>query len=192
MKIITIIILLLFLSSCNPDRFIINTKSQNTIFGKILDGLDSFEQINYNTFILSEGRVAIRTYLQTQNDISFNYDLISGDTIIFVLRTVEKKYDNENGIKIIIDKNSTKIFENKKLINEIKEIITKNNQTRYINIRNIGNIIHFTQDCEKFTVKSNIPATDYLFIQSLKNSKILISGLEYEQIIENYSKKIYY
>jgi hypothetical protein len=189
MKTLVTILIIISFVGCNPDRFVLNQKSDNILFGKILDNLDSFEQINDNSFVLNNGRVAIRSLLFTQSSFSYNYKLSKGDSVKFILRTVEHLYDNKNGITILIDKTGTKIFENDVLISQNTEINTKVNSQRYVNFRTVGDLIIFRHDCEEIKIKTKMPATEFILIKSPENGEIYISGMEVEKIIDNTSIK---
>lgn len=190
MKILMIFVLLFFVTGCVPDRFTLNYRADYLQFGKILDDLDSFEQINDNSFKLKSGRVAIKTPSSTQSRLSFNLKIPEGDSVKITMRTVENEYDNKKGVTFLLLKSAIEVFEDGKMIKSQENIKTSSIGEKYINIRTVGDLIKFSRDCDDITVKTGLPATEFLIISAPKNTEILVTGIEYEEVMENPSERV--
>lgn len=188
-NIVFTVIMIVALQSCSPDRFTMNYRNENILFGTILSDLDSFEQINDNSFLLKGGTVAIRRTLMTQSNISLNYKMIKGDTLRFFTRNVVHKFNPENGIEINLNSKSCNIKENGILQNQNDVITLSKKDEKYINIRTVGKLTHFRHDCDDIVISSLKPATEYLIIQVPKNTEVLISGMEFEKVMRTPSEE---
>lgn len=190
MKVIILIILFSSIfQGCHPDKFTLNFKDENRLFGKILGDIDSFEQINDNSFILREGTVAIRATLMTQTSISFTYKVIRGNEIDFILRNVPHKFNPDNGINIKLNYKGAHLYENNILIKDSDEIILTKDSERYVNIRNVGKLLHFRHTCDNIVHRTELPSTEYLIISIPKGGEVLISGMTFDKIMSIPSEK---
>jgi hypothetical protein len=175
---------------CNPDRFTLNFKADRIIFGKILDSLNTFEQINDNSFRLESGRIALKIPQVTQSIIEYNYKIINGDTLDFVFRAVEHLFDESKGILIKLHQNGTTIYENGNKIDEMQNPKFVIGEKNYVKIRNIGDILKFSHNCDSINIKTSIPSTEQMLIIAHSKTKIQISGLKVEKIIDTPIEKI--
>ncbi len=182
-KIALTIMLVVVLQACSPDRFTMNYRSENILFGTILSDLDSFEQINDNSFLLKGGTVAIRRTLMTQSSISFNYKIIKGDTLSIFIRNVVDKFTPENGLEINLNSKCCIINDNGIIQTKNDAIKLSKKDEKYINIRTVGNTTRFRHDCDEIIISSLKPATEYIIIQVPDNTEVLISGLEFEKVL---------
>ncbi len=188
MKLVLVLLFLLMLG-CNPDRFTLNRMSENVLFGQIMNDLDSFSQTNDNSFILSDGKVAIRNYLKTQNDFKFNLRLLKGKKINLIVRAVEHNYDPGNGLIIQLTDKGLTVFEKSRSIVDDNSIRLINNINHYISIRNVGNRTIINFDCHELVVHSSLPSTEFLIIDASDDSMITISGISSEKVMDNVSEK---
>lgn len=190
MKILMIFVLIFFVTGCAPDRFTLNYRADYLQFGKILDDLDSFEQINDNSFKLKSGRVAIKTPASTQSRLSFNLKISEGDSVRITMRTVENEYDNKKGITFLLLKSAIEVYEDGKMIKSQENIKSSSIGDKYINIRTVGDLLKFSRDCDDITVKTELPATEFLIISAPGNTEILVTGIEFEGVMENPSERV--
>jgi hypothetical protein len=183
-KFVLIMLMITFLQGCSPDKFTLNFRSENILFGNILSNIETFEQVNDNSFLLKGGTVAIRRVLMTQSSISFNYKVIKGDSLIFFIRNVVDNFQPENGIAISLTQDGCFIKDDGLVKTQSYEIKLSNKDEKYINIRTVGNLTHFRHECDDISVSSLKPATEYLIIQAPPNTEVLISGLEFEKVLK--------
>ena len=178
------------IQGCHPDRFVLNSQHPYRLFGKIMGDLDSFEQINENTFKLKSGTVAIRHFMLTQGEIHFNYKIIKGDEIKFTLRAVSHLYEPDDGIAIQLSPTGTIVNENGKTKNQFDEMKLSSSNEKYVKFRNVGNLIRFRHDCDEEVIESEIPATEFIFITVPKGTEVQIRGIEFDKIIRTSIEKM--
>lgn len=183
------ILFLVITTACNPDRFTLNQISDIINYGQILDSLDTFEQIDDNSFFLKNGRVAIKSKFITQTSFNFNYQVMNGESIRFTLRTISHNYDNTNGVTFEIRKSGLKIFENGNEFHYDNKIKLQTGAEKFISFRSVGDKIIFRHDCDELIYTTKLPATEYLIIQVYDNSQVKITGFGTEKIISNSIEK---
>jgi hypothetical protein len=189
------VIILLFavmfiMQGCHPDRFVLNSQHHYRLLGYILGDLDSFEQINENTFKLKNGTVAIRNYMLTQGEIHFNYKMIKGDEIKFNLRAVSHQFKPDDGITIQLSPSGTIVNEKGLTKNRFDEMKLSSENEKYVKFRNVGNLIRFRHDCDEEVIETEIPATEFIFITVPEGTEVLIRGVEFDKIIRTSIEKM--
>lgn len=178
------------IQGCHPDRFVLNSQHPYRLFGKIMGDLDSFEQINENTFKLKSGTVAIRHFMLTQGEIHFNYKIIKGDEIKFTLRAVSHQFKHDDGLSIELSPSGTIVNEKGLTKNRFDEMKLSSSNEKYVKFRNVGNLIRFRHDCDEEVIESDIPATEFLFITVPQGTEVQIRGIEFDKIIRTSIEKM--
>lgn len=186
MKLIYIIfmtIILILLQGCHPDRFILNYQSRYLIYGTIMGELDSFKQINDNSFRLKSGSVALKNLQLTQGFIHFNYKMIKGDELKINCRTVLSNFSEDNGIIINISSKNTTVSESSIVIKKSDEIKNLLNKENYIYFRNVGDKLYMRHGCDTLLINSKLPSTEYIIITVPDGNEVLISGVEFDKVM---------
>ena len=184
-------IIALTLLGCNPDKFIINQRAQYTIVGRILSPPESFDQINENSFILNSGEVCLKTTKFTQINFSANINLIKGDSLVIRLKDNPNDILNSNTPVLIISTKGTYILDEDGTQKSYPTMFIEHGKEHYLSIRNVGNRIRISLDCNDIEIESRKPATEYLFFKASEDTDIEFSGLEFHRILKTPSELIF-
>ncbi|MFA6571022.1 MAG: hypothetical protein WCT77_07270 [Bacteroidota bacterium] len=169
--------------SCTPDEFTLNKKTPGQIDGLIMTSLESVDQYADNAIILNEnGLAAMRRYGLTQFIGDFTVKIQQGEGVRFSIRSACNEYDNHPVINFdyttkgcIFSGTGLKEF----LVDSVKAL--RNSPSR-IKIYNLGKNITVTVNCDTvYNTKTELPATEFIMVKSLNNSRIQLSGISFEE-----------
>lgn len=189
MRNIVLMVLILIITACSPYKFKLNSHSYSSLEGFNLHTLESFQHINDNSFILKSGKAAVRAFTTTQNEIKFNYKILSGNSVSFNVRTVAHEFNNDKGLAFSIDEKGMKIHENGTEKGYYSSIRNKIEEMQFVRIRNNGNYTLFTHNCDSLKIETKLMNTEYIIFSVPENTEILISGVSIEKIFETPSNK---
>jgi hypothetical protein len=185
MKYLYITFLLFVLTDCTPEGLKLNMISaKNLIYTVIVGDLNNVEQINDNSFLIKNGGIAsMRILGKTQNEIKFNLEFLEGDFVRFGIRTTRVNFNKKNNI--IFEINGTdislylhgKLLQNKKIAGSVKN-------SKLIRILNLGDELKISVDCDEIVnIRTKLPLTEYLIVESNKNSTLKLSGIVFDLIL---------
>lgn len=182
-----ILLILLLLSSCSPDTYLLNVSSQNPLFGKILTGYGTAETTSGNSILLRSGGItAIRRYSLTQYTAHFTTEIKKGDGLVFHFRTAPNNFESQKSIKFEFSTDGCKITESGSESIFIDSVKAKRNIPYLIKIFNDGKFAKVSVDCADIHFSAtNIPSTEWVLIEALKDSEILLYGIEYLPLAED-------
>ena len=195
MKIITYILFIsqLLLGGCysisklvQPDKFMLNKSDPKPIAGYILSPLGTVEQVAENAIYVHQGGiVSLRNGGLTQLFADFTIEIRSGKGVKFAIRTNSIDYPNHPSITLEYTTDGCFIKENNAMIFERKEIKANQFEPARIKIINDGEFIIMAVDCEVLKVfKTKLKSTEYVVIESMENSDLLVSGIRFTNIID--------
>lgn len=186
LKIVTTLIILLLIISCQYEKFALNKEFGNRIDGLIMTHYDSVRQINDNSiFMKSETKVALRSEFVTQFVGDFTVKIPEGEGINFYFRTAVDKFEIHPAIKFDYSFGGSKVYENNVLIRTVDTVMAKPNQEVRIKIMNYGKHYIITVDCDTVIHKrTDIPLTEFIIIETRKNTKAEIYGINFDEIYD--------
>ena len=186
--IIPISILIIFIISCNPYQYYLNIQQQKSISALNMSKLDSVELMADNAILIYPGsRTAMRMFELTQLEADYTVELKQGKGVRFAIRAVSNEYDNHPKITFDYTTEGCVIKENGVLRNSVDSVKALPNVPTRVIIHNDGKLIKIKVDCtEVYYAKTEIPATEYIVIESIENSVVYISGIWFSDILEGF------
>lgn len=185
MKYLYIIIFIFIGTACTPEGFRLNMlKNKNLINTVIVGDLNKVEQINDNSFIIEDsGIVAMRDLGNTQIEMKFELEFLEGNFARFGIRTTRVNYNPKNNIIFEINGNDVSLYQNNKILVN-KKLLISDRKTKLIKIFNLGNELKISIDCDEIVdMKTKLPVTEYLIVESNNNSRLKISGTVFDLIL---------
>jgi hypothetical protein len=185
MKHVYIIALLLALTSCAPDLFTLNRGIYNSrIYGLKMTSLDDVEVVNDNSIIIrNNGIAALAIAEKTQFEADLTVKLLSGHGLRFAFRTVSDNYSVHPAIFFDYTTDGSNVRENDHALAAVDSVKAKINQPSRIKIINDGKVFTILADCDTvYLGRTEIPATEYIIIESLRSSEALLSGINFADI----------
>jgi hypothetical protein len=180
-----IALILLALASCAPDEFLLNKGLyENQVNGLKMTSIDDVDVVNDNSiFIRNSGIVALTLAEKTQLIFDVTVDLQSGDGLRFAFRTVSDNYATHPGIFFDFTTSGSRVRENQTTLAAVDSVRAKIGQLSRIRIFNDGKIFTILADCDTvYYGRTELPATEYLIIESLRGSEALIKGISFADI----------
>lgn len=186
-RIILYICSLVTITGCSPDTFLLNINSDKILFGKILSAYGTVDVPSGNSVLLRTGGVAaIRRYTLTQHEAQFSVNLKQGSGIRFSFRTSEHNRENHDAIIFDYTENGCEIYENGRNLLKIDTISAKHNVPALIKIKNDGKYVKVSVDCaDIYFSATNITSTEWIILEALEKSEILVYGIEYSELAED-------
>lgn len=171
--------------SCAPDRFTLNKRIGANLIGcKILSDIDNVKKTGDNSvLILPNGILAMKVLGMTQHESDFTVNLLKGNGIKFAYRTVEHNRDIHSSL--IIHLTNDKIA----ITDQSGSLIAENNNyglsvnTKYrFRVVNKGKNLKIYLDCDEvLNVSTKIPATEYILIETINDTKAELSGIDIQE-----------
>ncbi len=176
------LLVLLLLVSCVPDRFTLDKISgQNRIEGFEMRSIHDAE-VNYdNAFTLNEnGCVSLRAVNSTDGVWDFGFNFLFGENLNICLRDVPFEYQSPRALCINITNKVIRITDKGKEVFTVNCIYDFSNAIR-IKLVNDGFNYAVVLDCDTiYKGRTNIPSTEYIIFESLKNTKAFVSGIDFK------------
>jgi hypothetical protein len=181
------IILILFVSSCQPDKFSLNKHEAYPIGGLIIGNLDSVDVFGRNAFRLYPGgAVAIRVTSLTQFSSDFTIELEKGTGVRFSVRTVSNNFENHPSLTLDLRKDGYIIGGFGKTNQQSDSIKLEPNSPMRLFLENDGKFIIIKTDCSLiYKNPEELPSTEYLVIESIDDSQVKFTGIEFVYVHEN-------
>lgn len=183
-----VIILLIVLISCSPDRFHLNYRSMETeeISGLIVGSLDSVEVYAKNALKIYDGGMVDLICFSgdvTQFRADITAEITQGSGLRFAFRTIINNYVNQPSVTFDFTENGCFIHEDNKLLTKVDSIRAKIGEKSRILIENYGKLVNIVVDCDTVYYGSvSLPATEHVIIHPLKNSNIDLSGIFFSKL----------
>ncbi len=184
-KIILAAVIVVFAAACNPRQFYLNLANPNAdpISGLTLGPLQSAKIIGENAAEIYEGG-AIAARLDagglTQLGAEFNLTLLRGEGAKIYIRNAADGYQRRKSIVFDYSTEGSIVYEGDKPIAEADSVKARLNEEARVKIENYGKIVKITVDCDTvFYGKTEIPATEYLIIESLKKSRLRATAIKF-------------
>lgn len=175
-------------------EFYLNEKDENNaIYCKKLSHFDLVKRTGYNALeILPGGSVAMCVGSLTQLHADFTVEIFEGDGLNFAFRT--GRYQFENHPKIIFEYTTSGciIKENETILAKVDSIKARLNEKFRVQIDNNGSLYNIVVDCDTvYKGRTDIPASEFVVVQSLYSSSAQLSGIEFDAYVETrkYMKK---
>lgn len=177
---------------CAPDLFELNKKTSEidqtgkslAIYGMILSDLNSVEVINDNSLkIKGGGAVALAVGMETQFSAEFTLKFQVGDVLRFRIRSVSDHYLQHPAVIFDYTLQNSTVSENDILITKVDSIRSKLFNPVKVKISNFGNLMNILVDCDTvYSGTTRLPATEYILLESLRNSEIDVYGINFAKI----------
>ena len=187
-KYILIIILAAIISACNPVNFVLNKNEDVTLYGLIMSALETVEiSSKYsNTLLLRENaRVALSTSKITQFNSKFTVEIFHGEGMRFSFRTISDSFDDHSSIQFDYNTEGSYIYLKDKLLVMTDTIKANAMDKKLIQISNNGDYFLVAVDCDTvYYGRTNLPATEYVIIETLGKTEVFVSGIEFAKLYE--------
>ena len=181
-KLSLILIILVILPGCYPDLIRLNEMVGGTRIGaKILTDLNSVEKTSDNGVKMHPGsRLAMKVIGMTQHETDFTVQLLNGSGIKFAFRTVEFNYENNSSLILDLSKQGIKLTdENGKIISENNSVQLMTGKKYRLRCVNKANNIKVFLDCDEiFDEQTDLPASEYVFLETYYDSTVEITGID--------------
>jgi hypothetical protein len=178
---ILLLMVLLYLTACAPDRFTLDKISgQNRIEGFEIRSIHDAEVKFDNAFIMNEnGAVSLRAVNATDGTWDFGMNYLYGQDLNIVFRDVPFEYKSPRALCLNLSGNHLKILETGKEIYSSQTKYDFSTTTR-VKFENDGYNYTLIFDCDTiYKGKSKIPTTEYVIFESLNNTKVFFSGINF-------------
>ena len=190
MKQLRYILLLFLISGCSPDIFRLNDSIEiSTIYCRIYGDFKKVTHLNDNSFTMRDDVIlSLKVLDLTNQKMKFNFEFIKGSKVRFTFRTVGNEFNHLKGISFEIDNGNYEILEQGRKIKSGKFKIQ--NELSVLKIENDGDYLKIKSDCDDMiNMKTKIPATEFMVIESFDGNEIKISGIFFEKM--NFFEKFY-
>ncbi|MEI6088869.1 MAG: hypothetical protein WCR42_00300 [bacterium] len=174
---------LLVLGACSPDRFTLDKISgQNRIEGFEIRSIHDADVRHDNAFILNEnGAVSLRAVGETEGTWDFGLNFLFGQDVNIAFRDVSYEYISPRAVYLNLSDNLVRIIDSGKEVftNKGKYNFSYNTRFQFIND---GFNYTLIIDCDTiYKGKTTIPSTEYIIFESLNNSKVFLSGIDFRK-----------
>jgi hypothetical protein len=189
-KIITAILLFIIVTGCQPDTFILGQFTKNPeakiIFGFKYCQLDSVEVNGDNGLNIYPGGIAVLGLNRTtQIHADITCELTQGESMRFAFRTNLNDYPRHPSVTFDYSTTNSIISINGTPFRTVDSVKAELNKPSRIHIINDGNMVNVVVNCDTvFYGKVYIPATEYLIIESRKNTSAKLSGIIFSSMRE--------
>jgi len=178
-----VILALIILLSCTPDRFTLDKISgQNRIDGFELRTISDATAKYDNAFILNEnGIVSLRAAGETDGVWDFGLNFLYGSDLNIVLRDVAYEFREPYALMINISNDIVSIqnfgqtdFKQKTKCNFSKTV--------RVQIINDGFNYSLVLDCDTvYKGRTKTPNTEFIIFESIDNTKAFVSGIDFKR-----------
>lgn len=198
-NIFTFVVLLLILNSCASDYFnlyLYHPDKTKLISGRIFTNksniqnlnVQNIEIINDNSIELKDkNTIALKYLIENEFVADFTFEAKSGKSVDFFTRSVYDDFDKQNKIRIQFNENGVYLYEeykdNENLIGvNLNKKLVIGEKTRFF-IKNDGKKLKISIDCDDiFDVRTNLNISQYLIIETEKDSDMILSAINFESI----------
>ncbi len=176
-------------SSCaflpNPDKFVLDKRTNTPIECRILSATDSVSQINDSEILISDGGIcAMKRDDLTQSHFLCNINVSSGKGIRFYFRSDPTKYLQDGGIVYEFNERGSFIFENGGHVQSIDSVRLQRNYPILLQLKQDGSKYLILADCDTvYQGTTKITATEYVIIKPI-GSNVKISAVHFDHIFE--------
>lgn len=177
------IALLLVLTSCVSEVFILNEGTSDVLYGKILTAIDSVEITPAQEVIVhSSGVAALRTYAETQSRWLFLSTLRKGEEAIFRVRTVPIEFELTPSVDIYFSTRGCRIEEEGRLLAANDTVRAQLGVAEKIEIRHEGPLLTVTVGCTRiYQGEVQRPGTEWLVVESPSGSEVEIARIQTQE-----------
>lgn len=184
--ILTILLTIILLAGCTPDLFQLNRMEQYRIYGKIIGDLDGVDVLADNALrIYPGGKASMRSIGLTQMIADLTVEIESGEGVIFYLRNAENRFNSRKSLQFKYTVEGSLLSEtmgSAELIDTIKAEL--GNPSRVL-LESDGKLTRVKVDCRMiYLTGTEIPATEYLIVESIGNSTVKLTGINFGYILE--------
>lgn len=175
-----VLILIMSLSSCSPDTFMINKYYEPSwVRVKMMNGLDKAEKINENSFKINENAIVSMKVLETtQYSSEFDLELTQGNEIDFYLFTTEYDFEDIPLLKIILTDKNYRIEKEGNIIAESDSLKILPLTFHRIKFHQEANMFRFTFDCAELPFPGVwLKSSEYIIVRTKGDTKAIIRGI---------------
>lgn len=192
MKRLTLIIImpitvLILLTSCNPDQFVLHEKEAVQTYGVIMsENLDCIDVVRDNGFLLFKGcRVGMRIPGLTQMHADLTVNIAEGSGIKLYFRTIKNRFEEMPKLTFDYTIDGSRVLENDSLVVAVDSIKAYTGNEARIHIFNDGDIYGITVDCDTvFYGRTILKAAEWLVIENYRDTESIFSGIKIDEVIE--------
>lgn len=190
MKFYILILIIFFIYSCTPDRFVLNvdTRDQDLVFSLIMSELSDVEKIADNAFSIKDsGIVAMKLDGITQYEFDATCKIRSGEGLNFYIRTTSNYFYSADNIKFTMKNSGTEIRESGKQTQENPDYKMELGEKYRVRIKNDGNYVKIFIDCDEvYCISTKLMATEYIIMEAIGDTKAIISGINFDRITDRF------
>jgi hypothetical protein len=181
------IILILFISSCQPDKFSLNKHEAYPVSGLIIGNIDGVDVFGRNALrLFPGGAVAIRVTSLTQFSADFTLELEKGIGVRFSMRSVSNNFENHPSLTIDLKNDGYIIGAYDKSSQQSDTVRLEPNSPLRLIVENDGKSIIVKTDCSLIYKNPDVlPSTEFLVIEPINDSQVKVSGIEFAYVHEN-------
>jgi hypothetical protein len=193
MRVVTCLIVLtsLLMTSCgvfeewtSPELYTLDKNYTNSISGVILSELPTVVQTYDNEIMLQPGALtSLRVPELTQYNAQFNAKLMEGNGVRFAMRSTPKTYATNPGLTLDYTTSGCVLSENNRILTTV-DSIKAGQGSSIIHFMNNGKMFIITVGCDTvYNGATYLPATEYIIVSTLKDTKALLSGIQFDNVI---------
>lgn len=177
------IALLLVLTSCVSEVFVLHEGTPDALYGKILTKIDSVEVTPTQGVVVHSGGVAaLRTYAETQSEWRFLSTLHKGEETVFRVRTVPIEFELTPSVDIYFSTRGCRIEEEGRILATNDTARAQVGVAEKIEIRHEGPLLTVTVGCTRvYQGMVQRPGTEWLVVESPSGSEVEVSRIQTQE-----------
>lgn len=168
-----------------PDKFVLDRRTNSPIQCTILSNTDSVEKRNDNEMMIYNGGIcALKREDITQSHFMCSLNVNSGKGIKFYFRSDPKKFRDDKGIMLDFNERGSFIFEDGKHVQTVDTIRLQKNFPILLQIKQDGSKYLILADCDTvYRGITSLTATEYMIIKP-NNCDALLYGFHLDHIFD--------
>lgn len=184
---------IMILMACAPDQYVLNHRDEMRLNGIIMSRLESVEKVADNALRLHPSAVTAMRYTGlTQFMADYSVKILKGSGMKFAFRTVSDTYPRDPSLVLAYTTDGYTVYENGRIVAKSDTVSAILNEPARIKIRNQGKMVKITIGCDLvYYAKTELPATEYVILETLEGTEAYIYGIEFADILESDDQEIW-